>query len=343
MKWVPARWTLLGLAGRHFRWRSRGAAAFLARAAAAELARPWRGLVCGSMLNLAELRGLAPALAATPALVVFHENQIAYPAPGRADARQQGRDLYLAFSDLTTALAADRVVFNSRFNRDQVLSGARELKAMLPDAWPPGLVENITAKSTVLPIPLQTDAAPAEPAPRRQGPLRMLWNHRWHQDKDPEAFFAVLFALADQGAAFEVAVLGQRAGAWPAVFDQAAARLGSRLVHLGPASRADYWRILAWADVVVSTARQEYFGLAVAEAIWAGCRPLVPKALVYPELYPAEFCYPLGGLAQALAPMLTDPQAVRGQGYRLLVERYTWQKQAAPWRRCIYSLWKEET
>jgi hypothetical protein len=63
-------------------------------------------------------------------------------------------------------------------------------------------------------------------------------------------------------------------------------------VHLGePESREDYARLLASADIAVSTARNEFFGLAMIEACYAACAPLVPDRLAYPELYPAEARY----------------------------------------------------
>jgi glycosyltransferase involved in cell wall biosynthesis len=50
-------------------------------------------------------------------------------------------------------------------------------------------------------------------------------------------------------------------------------------------SRAQYDRLLERADIVVSCAAQEYFGIAVAEAIHAGCYPVLPQGQVYPSLY----------------------------------------------------------
>ena len=304
MRHVPARWTLLTLPGRHFRWRLRGAASFLALAAAEILREPWDGLLCSAMLNLAELRGLAPELGRVPALAYFHENQMAYPAPGRADARQQERDLFLAWTNLSTAQAARQVVFNSDHQRQAFLAAAEALLKALPDAAPPGLLAAITAKSAVLPVPVDTTEAAGRERPPRTGPPRLLWNHRWHQDKDPEDFFAALAELAGQGLEFELAVLGLSSGRPPAVFAAARAALGDRVRQWGAlADRGEYWRWLFWADLVVSTARQENQGLAVAEAVWAGCRPLLPRALVYPELYPDECLYSPGRLAAALAPL----------------------------------------
>jgi glycosyltransferase involved in cell wall biosynthesis len=40
---------------------------------------------------------------------------------------------------------------------------------------------------------------------------------------------------------------------------------------------------------VISTARQENFGISVVEAVRHGCFPLLPRNLSYPELIPQEF------------------------------------------------------
>lgn len=331
---VPARWQVLGLAGRFFRWRMRGAAPFLAQSAARVLSQGHDGIICSAMLNLAELRGLCPALARVPALAYFHENQLAYPTPGQADAAQQERDLFLAFSNLTTALAAQRAVFNSAYHRAQFLTAAEEIIGRMPDARPVGMLRRIEELSVVMPVPIEP-AAPAEGRPH-EGPLRILWNHRWEHDKGPEEFFGALAELAESGAEFQVAVLGRRFGRCPEVFDQAAELLGHRLARLGWAeTRAEYQGWLAWADVVVSTARQENQGLAVAEAVAAGCRPCVPGALVYPELYAPRFLYQPGKLPEALLPMARDPEAVRGEDYRPLAEPMIWPAQQESWQRLI--------
>jgi len=336
MDHVPARWSLVSLPGRFFRWRLRGAASLLAWEAAELLAQPWDGMLCSSMLNLAELRGLVPSLATTPCLAYFHENQLDYPAPGQADERQKRRDLFLAFTNLTTAQCAELVLFNSSFHRGQFMSAARRLLQRLPDAQPRGLVSRIKLRSRVLPVPLAVPDPALLERRERFGPLRIVWNHRWEHDKGPEDFFAALARLAQQGADFQVAVLGRRFARWPRVFDRAAQDLGERLVQLGwVEDRAQYWEWLAWGDVVVSTAVQEYQGLAVAEAVWAGCRPLVPNAVVYPELYPGHCRYRAGGLVEALADLAADPRAAREENWRELVQGLTWQALGDAWRQAI--------
>lgn len=339
LKHVPAQWTVLGLPGRFFRWRMRTGASYLAHMAGDVLSQDWDGLLCSSMLNLAELRGLVPSLAQTPALVYFHENQLAYPSPGQADQQQQQRDLFLAYSNLTTAQCAKKVVFNSGYHRDQFLQAARGLIAKAPDARPKGLVQDIAARCSVMPVPFDGPEDVGSLRGEHSGPLRIVWNHRWEHDKGPENFFDALFALADEDTDFQVAVLGRHFARWPEVFDLAPARLGKHLVHLGWAeTREEYWRWLAWADVAVSTAHQEYQGLSVAEATWAGCRPLVPDRLVYPELYEDEYRYEPGTLRQALMPMIHNPAQTRQGAAHEMAQPMTWAERAADWRELIEEL-----
>lgn len=339
MQRIAGQWTLLALPGRYFRWRMRGGAAFLAETAGEIIREPWDALLCSSMLNLAELRGLAPSLAGVPALVYFHENQLAYTALGQADAQQRERDLFLAFSNLTSAAAAKLVLFNSYYHKDQVLSAASDLFSRLPDAVPNGMLDGLMAKTKVLPVPLLVDEAQGLVREPRQGPLRILWNHRWAQDKDPKTFFSALGRLIEQGLDFQVAVLGKKSAQPPAIFQGAAELLGERLVQLGPVEdRREYWCWLYWADVCVSTALQEYQGLAVAEAAWAGCRPLVPDSLVYPEIYPPEMRYGLGELAGGLIELAMSPEMARQENCRSLVEHLAWPAVSADWKAILEDL-----
>lgn len=46
-------------------------------------------------------------------------------------------------------------------------------------------------------------------------------------------------------------------------------------------------------DIVVSTARHEFFCTAIMEAIYCGCHPVLPRDLTYTELIPASLHEPL--------------------------------------------------
>ena len=54
-------------------------------------------------------------------------------------------------------------------------------------------------------------------------------------------------------------------------------------------SRSDYINLLKQGSIAVSTAIQENFGMSVIEAVLAGCVPLLPDRLSYPEILPQAF------------------------------------------------------
>ena len=45
------------------------------------------------------------------------------------------------------------------------------------------------------------------------------------------------------------------------------------------------------ADIALSTADHEFFGISMVEAAMAGCYCLVPNRLSYPELFPSQHRY----------------------------------------------------
>jgi glycosyltransferase involved in cell wall biosynthesis len=292
---LEARWTTVTMPGRHFKWRMRGAAAHIALEHAEALARPHDVLLCSSYLPVAELVGLCPHLAELPRVLYFHENQIAYPA---RDELTGERDQHFGFTQLVSALASTRCVFNSAYNRDSFLGGGEKLLRRMPDRVPSGWIERIRERSIVLPVPLDLPDVPPESlddatkgGDRSAGPV-LLWNHRWEHDKDPATFFSALRRLHDRNVAFRIIVCGQRFDDAPPEFEDARSFLADRILHWGfAASRSDYLELVGRAHIVVSAAVQEFFGLSVLEAVHLGARPLVPDRLAYRELFPASYRY----------------------------------------------------
>ncbi len=101
--------------------------------------------------------------------------------------------------------------------------------------------------------------------------------------------FAAIDLLEASGVDFRLSVLGEQFEEAPEVFAAARERLAGRIDDWGYLeTRADYVAALQAADVFVSTAIHEFFGLAAVEAIAAGAYPLVPERLAYPEVLELE-------------------------------------------------------
>jgi glycosyltransferase involved in cell wall biosynthesis len=319
---------LVTLPDRFWKWRLRGAALDLAH----RVSHPERydGLVASSMLSLAELGGIWGA-ACPPALLYFHENQMSYPVP-----EGEARDVQFAFTNLSSALAARRVLFNSRFHRDAFFAGLTETLRMMPDHRPNWVKAALEGRSAVLyPGCRLGGPPPRTPGPRDgQAPL-VIWNHRWEFDKDPDAFFAAVDAVLAAGVELRVALLGENFQFVPKAFLAARERLGRHVVQYGyVADRAAYLAWLDRGDVVVSTSVQENFGISVVEAVAAGCFPLLPRRLSYPELIPQPLhgaCLYDGAadLATRLAAALREPRRLdpmRGQLAEAM-GRFAWEQQ----------------
>jgi glycosyltransferase involved in cell wall biosynthesis len=278
---------LLTLPASFWKWRLRGGHLSLLEKISG-LRGTFDVLVTTDMLSLAELKGVLPWLAGVPSLVYFHENQLSYPVP-----KGEAPDVHFGFTNISTALAADGLVFNSRFHRREFLGGLETFLKAMPDHRPRRLAERVRPRARVVyPGVDCRELERLRPGEREARPLTILWNHRWEFDKGPESFFRVLRKLADDGLDFRVHLLGENFQVKPTPFLEARDFLGERLVTYGfLEAREDYVRALWDSDVVVSTAIHEFYGIAVMEAAYCGCRPLLPRRLSYPELYDEAFFY----------------------------------------------------
>lgn len=261
-------------------------------------------VLASDMLDLAGFRGLLPAAwVEVPAALYFHESQLTYP-----DSPRMESDLSYAFTNWTSALTADRVIFNSRFHRDVFFQELPRLLRHFPDHTHEHLVEAVRARSTV--VPVGVDLSWAVAGPRPDDPPLVVWNHRWEHDKDPETFLDAIESIARREHDLRVALCGESFGNGSERFAEAGRRLGRRVVQFGFAPVDRYREILNTADVVVSTSRQEFFGISIVEAMAAGASPVLPSRLSYPELVPAEVhddvLYREGELESALERMIID-------------------------------------
>ena len=110
--------------------------------------------------------------------------------------------------------------------------------------------------------------------------------------------------------------------------------LGDRVLAWGYAPDLAAYRERLWqADIVVSCAIQEFFGIGVIEAMYCGCIPVLPRRLSYPELLPAEYhaacLYDEDvDLADRLQAVIGDLPALRQHDVRGVVAQYDWSTMA---------------
>ena len=282
----------LSLPPRKWKWRMRGSAIWFSR----ELRNLWPKdaaflpdsidlIFTSDMTSVSDLKALLPVqLRNVPVVCYFHENQLTYPLSDNDEI-----DYQYGFTNITSALSADAVWFNSEYNRSSFLGAADELLAKMPDFVPGGVADDIRRDSVIMPLGLSPGVFEIDRQRNQENCPVILWNHRWEFDKQPEVFFDTLYRLDDEGVNFKLIVAGESFRTWPPAFDEARDRLAGRILHYGYAeSRDQYYNLLGVSDIVVSTAIHEFFGLSVMEAVAAGCVPLLPNRLSYPYLIPQD-------------------------------------------------------
>jgi glycosyltransferase involved in cell wall biosynthesis len=245
------------------------------------------GVLATDLMSIADLKALWHRRC-PPILLYFHENQFSYPLGPDASP-----DYQYGFTHMSSALAADTVYFNSRTHFEHFFAGLASFLTMMPDCRPRWVIREIRAKSGVLHPGCRfpsTDALADSRYLRKQSPPLIVWNHRWEHDKNPRDFFDAIGALKAAGLPFRLALLGERFQKIPPEFVAARKRFAKELVCFEyENSRARYEDWLKRGAVIVSTARQENFGMAVIEAVRCGCYPLLPSRLSYPEIIPRRF------------------------------------------------------
>ena len=318
---------LVTLPDRLWKWRYRTAALELLRQL--DPGVRYDLVVCSGLLRVADVKALWPGTA-PPLLLYLHETQLSYP---RVDAGAPPAPEFVT-AEITNLLAADQIAFNSRFHRRAALAGLQAALGRLPDAWSAPQRAGVLKKVSGARVCYPAWQPPRLPSRRRpvSGPPTILWNHRWEFDKAPQEFLEALARLSGRGLDFRLALLGERLISGPRALQELRRRYAARITADGYLSRDEYFQVLATSDLVVSTARQENFGYSVMEALWAGCQPLLPTRLVYPELIPGALhrdCLytDLEDLVNRLAEWLQQPAPVPEE-LRHLAESHTWTRRA---------------
>jgi len=280
----------------HWKWRMQGAAGIWAHEL--QSMSPPDVLITTDMCDLAQLKGLLPATwHGVKCVVMFHENQLTFPWSPTDNDPKLGRDLAYSYINVSSALAADQVWFNSAHHRRAFLDAVDTWMAKMPKPRLPRPAARIAEKSHVVHLGLSFedwDALRPEQPGNWEGcevPV-LLWNQRWSWDKGTDVWMALVHGILKHNIPAEFVVMGESKGRIPEGWEAMRDNMGSRCLQWGYAdSKADYVRWLWRSTVAPLAPKQEYFGLAVIEAMRCEVMPWVPQLHAYTETMPAGHRY----------------------------------------------------
>ena len=322
---------ILSLPGRHWKWRMHGGAISLAKQFN-ELEESPDQILATSMLDLTTFLSLTRKRSATiPVAMYFHENQLTYPwSPQDRDVKKK-RNNHYSFINYASALAADKIFFNSKYHMDSFLGALPKFLKQFPDKRERDNIEIIREKSEVLHLGLDLkrfeDFRSSDK--EKNSEATILWNHRWEYDKNPEEFFETLYELKEKEVPFKLVVVGEQNVVTPPIFDEAKEKLKDEIIHWGYADSFDDYAKWLWrVDILPVTSNQDFFGGSVIEAMYCDCFPLLPNRLAYPEHLPEEldreFLYEEGELSARLETAIKSVMGIRQVDYQSIVKKYDW-------------------
>ena len=326
---IDARFILMDLPARKWKMRMQLAAPwFISQLATLPVdERNFDTVLFSSFIDVAVFKAMAASLEGWNRrcryLTYFHENQFCYPGFLEKHTSHQFTSI-----NFTSALVSDSIAFNSEYNRTTFLTQCSSYLDKAADMKLGGAITDLEKKSLVLYPGIDFSLLDQVERSASSGEVKtIVWNHRWEHDKNPEEFFATLYRLQDNGIDFKLRMLGQTFTNRPACFDEAQKRLASNIVQWGYVDKLqDYYIMLAESDVVVSTALHEFFGIAVLEAVRAGCVPVLPKRLAYPEIFEDRFLYEPGFLYDHLRKVLQEEDRLTVAESRSMTDSFDWQR-----------------
>ncbi len=273
--------TVKGLEARFWKWRMHGAAITLYNKCQNKLSS-FDLIIVTDMMDVALFRSLAAPC--PPILLYFHENQLAYPWSKSDEDVNRDWDKRYMWINFTSALTADWIWFNSKYNYHSFFEKLPTMLGHFPDHNHFD-VEKIKLKSDVMTIGLDLQPFYQKKVKKEGLSLPVIvWNHRWEYDKNPNLFFESLFRLFEKGCDFSLLILGKKYRRYPSIFDAVAEKLPNNRYEILPnLPREEYIIKLKSADILPVTNDQDFFGISTIEGLAAGLTPLFPGNLVYDE------------------------------------------------------------
>ena len=277
-------WTWITRPPRAWKWRMTiGAQEMVDEMTRQEIRKP-DCIFATSLVDVAALRSaLKRGWRDLPIVLYMHENQVAYPT-------DDARDASFALTNLQSVLAADLTIFNSKWNLDSFIEGITSLLEHANDCALGDIEERIRGVSTVSWVPVEVPEEDSRVLHNSDmsGPTTVVWPHRWEHDKGPDELLELAREYT-KALNLRWIILGEQFRETPESLVTFQSEFADQIDHCGFVnSKRDYWKWLHKADWVLSTATHEFFGIAVVEALFAGCLPWLPQRLSYKELLPAS-------------------------------------------------------
>lgn len=277
-----------------------------------------RAVLCSNYLNLEFLKMDATF---PPVVMYHHENQFAYPRQ-----THQSHDFNFTIIEMINLQLAEKHIFNSQWNLDSTVEGWRKARRRLPAAYRKLFSDHWIERSCVvypgiesLRPPVLTETKVAESV--------IIWNHRWDHDKNPELFYRQLCCLREQP--FRLILLGEQRTDIHPIFKRISQEFSDKIIAQGYVqSRHQYLHYLQIADICISTAEHEFFGMSVMEAFQAGCKLILPRKLSYPELFSDEEVYFWHNEQELSATLRQQLGSKKKRSYRQLKSEWRCQNSA---------------
>lgn len=315
---------IFSLPGRHWKWRMHGGAITLANQVNQEDKCPDVILVT-DMTDVSLFKSLCKF--SVPIIVYFHENQLNYPwSPEDQDIKYK-RDLHYAFLNYTSALVADKILFNSDYHRTIFIHELPKFLKQFPDNENLSTVDLIERKSQTCYVGVNA----LEKENRIQRENILLWNHRWEYDKNPAGFYELMKGLKENNTISYV-FLGEQCKKYPEVFNQIQNEFSNAICQFGYVKdMEEYHKWLSKSTLLPVTSVQDFFGISIVEAIQYGVIPILPDRLSYRELIPSSFhellLYHTGkDLIDKVNELLDIDLAPIRQALMKYVKKFEWQQ-----------------
>ncbi len=317
---------LLTMPAQFWKWRMQGGAVTMARRFQSLKDQPDL-IIASDMMDMSVFRAITRTN--IPIALYFHENQLTYPRNQR-----QHHGWQYGFINYASALAADRLFFNSEFHLNNFFEELPRMLKHFADFNELETIEELRKKSQVLSLGIDLKRFDEHKTDINNEIPLILWNHRWEADKNPEAFFSALYRLDEDGFNFNLALVGENFRQQPQEFEEAKDYFGERVLHYGfVESFADYAALLWQSDYILSPSYQDFFGISVAEAIYCGCIPVLANRLNYPYLIPPDYhkacLFREGTLYGHLKQHLQGNHKVDTAPLQKNIARYDWSEMAS--------------